>query len=309
MEDVEAELPGGQGPVVGGAIAPGHGVGAARRVLVGQVGEGEGLEEVLSLEDRDVGPGVHHQHLGWRGDGDALAARIGPGAVLVHQRGADGARPGGGVGVGHLAAGRQGRGADDLHRRAVTPVDAVLADRVGPRVGHGPQGQGVDQVLLDRAHAVERHRRRHVVDRHVEAVQRHAVGLALLVVDGDVDGVAAVVGVGVRDVGVGRVAGKHRVGGAVAPVDGDQPRLGVRVGNREGADERRPFRAVAGGPGLHLRPVVHVGQVDDREHRLRGERDAVRPRPAELVGAEVVQVALIRQFPGLQLLEADLLVR
>ena len=291
------------------AVAPIHGIAAAGRALVGGVVEVDRLLEEIAFIDTDVGAGIDGDDFCRRGDGDGLAAGVGPDAVLIDQRDRDGLGAGVGVGVGEDAVGRQVGGEVHLLGRAVAPVDAILGHRVGARVDRVVQVEGIDLVLHHRRVAGHADGRRHVVDHDGEAVNLDAVGLALLVIHGDGDGVAAVVVEVVADRRVGRAGGEHRIRLAVAPIDGDLMAFRVGVANRDGVVEPDALARRVVGTRLQTRAVVYVGQVDVGEHRRCGEGDAVRTGPAELVEAEVIDVALIGQIARLQVRKADFLPR
>ena len=85
--------------------------------------------------------------------------------------------------------------------------------------------------------------------------------------------------------------------------------FGVGVADRQRAAKEAAFATVGIAQGAQARSIVDVGQHDIGEHRRRRESDAVRSGPAELVWAEVVCAALIGQRAGLQVGQADFLVR
>ncbi len=299
-----------EGPAAAGvAVAPVDGVEAAGRVGVGRIGEADRGHEELAFVHRQVRARIHRQHLGRCADLDELCIDPRVGAVLVHQRHRDRAVARARVGVDELAVGRQVAGGDHLHRRAVAPVDAVLADGVVARVIDAAQRQRVGQVLLDRGVAEQRQVGRHVGHHDLEAVGLDAVALPGLVVGGHGHGVAAVVREVVPDV-------EHRVAGrilrgrrAVAPVHRDQVGVGVGVAERDRVVEQGALGRGVVGAGLQRRRVIDVGEVDDREHRVGRVGDAVAAGPGELVEAEVIHVALVAELAGLQLGEAHLLPR
>ena len=307
VADVEAELACGDVAAAGLPVAPVHGVGAAGRSLVGGVVEGDRAAEESAFVDGGVGARVDRDHLGRCADADGLGAGVGIDAVFVGQAHDDGLGPERQEGVREDAAGGQRGGGVDLLRRAVAPIDAVLGDVIVTRVVHGAEVERVDQPLLHRVVAEERDRRRDVADVRSEAAALDAVALALLVVDRDRHRVVAVVGIHVRDVGVGEAGHEHRVGTAIAPVHRDLVRFGVGVADGDAAAEGVAFAARGVGERAQAGPVVHVAQHDVGEHRRAREGHAVAARPAELVVAEVVDVALVGQQTGLQLLDGNLL--
>ena len=203
MADVEIARTGTDEAVAGLAVAPHRGVGAARRALVGRVGEGDVPREESAFVDGSVLSCVDGDHFGRRADDDVLAAGAGIGAVFVAQADHDGLGAGRRIGMGDDAAHRQRRCRVDVGCRAVAPVDGVLVHRVGAGVARVVEVERVDQALFNGIVAAHRDRRRHVSDGHREAGAFHAVRLALLVVDGHLHGIGSVVGVNVLDLRCG----------------------------------------------------------------------------------------------------------
>ncbi len=153
MGDIKASDPGPDVAAAGLPIAPDHAEGAARRALVGRVGQGDRLAELRAFVDGDVLPCVDGQDLGRLAHREALAAGVGEGAVLVDQRDIDGLRPGRAEGVWYLPIGRQGSSRYHLDRCPVTPVDAVLRDGVVAGIARCAERQGVALTLFDVAAA------------------------------------------------------------------------------------------------------------------------------------------------------------
>ena len=167
-------------------------------------------------------------------DGERGAAGV---AVLVRDVRGDRVCPVVVVGVGAEAEIALTRRAERVAGRAVTPVDldvprAVVdagvgegSDREGMRatLGRSLVGRGIDIGRGDD--------RRQVGDRHAED---HVAAVAILVGDGDEDGVRAVVSVAVAERAEAALDGRaEAVGGAVTPVDRDRPRVVADAGVRE----------------------------------------------------------------------------
>ena len=307
LADVEAELARVDEPVAGGAITPVNRVAAAGAALVGGVGEADGAAEEGAFVDGGVGARVNGDDFSRCADGHRLAAGRVVAAILVGQPDRDDLVARGEVSVGDDAVGRQGGCRVGFDGRAVAPVDAVLADGVGARVAGVAEVECVDLTLFDRVVAEERDGRRHIGNHRREGAAFDAVALTLLVVDGDGDVVAAVVCVGAAYLRRGTAGDELRVGAAVAPDDSDEVALGVRVADGKRGEEAAAFAAIAVRDGSQARAVVHVGQEDVREHRLRGEGNAVAACPTKLVGTEEIDIAGVGEQARLEVGNADLL--
>ena len=299
-----------EGPAAAGvAVTPVDGVEAAGRVGVGRIGEADRRHEELAFVHRQVRARIHRQHLGRCADLDGARLDVGVRAVLVHQAHRDRAVTRARVGVDELPVGRQVAGGDHLHRGTIAPVDAVFADGVVARIGDITQRQRVGLILLDRGITGQPQVGHHVGHHHLEAVGLDAVALPGLVVRGHGHGVAAVVREVVPDVEhrlAGRILRRRR---AVTPVHRDQVGVGVGVAERDRVAEPGALGRGVVGAGLQRGRVVHICEIDDREHRVGRVGHAVAAGPGELVEAEVIHVALVAELAGLQLGEAHLLAR
>ncbi len=309
MGNIKAQGAAGQRTVAGRAIAPCYGVGPTVRRLVVRIGKVDGLVEGGTFIDRQVDAGIYGDHLGWWGHGNVLATRVGKGAILVLQRNRNGLCANRRIRVRHLAISREVRGKNDLNWRAVTPVDLVFADRIGARIIHPAEVQGIDIVLEHVAVAEQGNRRRHVGHDDLEAVGLYAVGLAALVVGGHAHRIGAVVEVVVRDAVVRRVADVvHLHSRSIAPVHRNLVTFGIRIAQFDIVAEPVALIRRVIGACLQPRRVIDVGEIDVGEYRRRSKRDTVRPRPAELIEAEEVGIALIGQLAGLQISQRDFLI-
>ena len=110
------------------------------------------------------------------------------------------------------------------------PVNRVAGHRVGPRIGHGAQGQAVDRPFVDRGIACQRDRGGHVIDGDGLRAghQERAIFIGHVHRDGAAHGA---IGIGVaNDLAIG-IAGDRPGIDAISPVNGvARDRVGPRIG-------------------------------------------------------------------------------
>ena len=286
--------------------------------------------DAVAVVGKDAGPGQHgvlvhregivlsdhvvvfarHRERGSRSGAEAAIVRDGVGEAVggtlpVGQRlqAGRGARI-----VGHVTvrrdAERRARGQhDDRTRRIGCAVDRGQGERIvaGIAVGTCPVAgkdvSGSYRILVCREEVVAGHGGG-IGNRHGEAVGR---GRAVVVRHRHLDRVGSF---GLVDVHKARrpaagVEADRPV--AFAIIHRDRPGIGIRIGQRDGAHQRRAFGNGGRGPGLDRHGVVDRRHVDLRQRRRGAVGAAVRSRPAKAVQPVGIGIRHIGQGAGRQL--------